>query len=96
MKKCAAKRVWRLVRQGNLKRHDGSEVNAMAAKTSVKASLPVFTTSGTHPCLCVPQAILEETPVLHIRHHNNQRHVLFQRYVCKRVYTLRARGEQFA
>ena len=31
--------------------------------------------------LCVPQAILEETPVslLHIRDRNNQRHDLFQR-----------------
>ena len=27
-----------MARQGKLKRHDGSEVNARAAKTSVKAS----------------------------------------------------------
>ena len=31
-----------MVRQGELKRHDGSEMNAMAAKTSVNASLPSF------------------------------------------------------
>ena len=29
-----------MARQGKLKRHDGSEANAMAAKTSVNASLP--------------------------------------------------------
>ena len=29
-----------MARQGKLKHHDGSEVNAMAAKTSVKTSLP--------------------------------------------------------
>ena len=29
-----------MARQGKLKRHDGSEANKMAAKTSVKTSLP--------------------------------------------------------
>ena len=56
----------------------------MAAKTSVKASLPSlhdkpYSSLG----LCVPQAILEETPVLHIHDRNNQRHILLQRYACK-------------
>ena len=38
-----------MARQGNLKHHDGSEVNAVAARTNVKASPRVFTTSRTHP-----------------------------------------------
>ena len=38
-----------LVRQGKLKRHDCSEENAMAAKTSVsRRHSRVFTTSRTH------------------------------------------------
>ena len=58
----------------------------MAAKTSVKASLPSLH-DKPYPSLglCVPQAILEETPVLHISDRNNQRHVLLQRYACKRA-----------
>ena len=31
-----------MARIGKLKRHDGSEVNAMDAKTSVEASLSIF------------------------------------------------------
>ena len=48
--------------QGKLKRHNGSEVNAMSAKTSVKASLPSFH-NKSYPSLglCVPQAILEDS-----------------------------------
>ena len=70
--------------QGKLKRHDGSEVNAMAAKTSVNASLPSVP-DKTYPSLglCVTQAILEENPVFHIRERNNQRDVLLQRSACK-------------
>ena len=47
-----------LARQGG---HDGSEVNANAAKTSVKASLPSLH-EKSYPSLglCVPQAILED------------------------------------
>ena len=58
----------------------------MAAKTSVKASLPSLH-DKPYPSLglCVPQAILEETPVLHIRNCDNECHVLLQRYACKRV-----------
>ena len=86
-----------IVRQRKLKRYDGSGVNAMAAKTSVNASLPrlddkFYPTLG----LFVPQAILEETPVLRIHDRNNQRRVLLQRYACKRVATPRSRGERFA
>ena len=44
-------------RQGKLKRPDVSEVNAMAAKTSVKASLPNLHDKR----LCIPQAILEDS-----------------------------------
>ena len=51
-----------MARQGKLKCHDGSEVNAMAAKTSVKVSLPnlhdmMYPSLG----LCVPQAILKDS-----------------------------------
>ena len=75
-----------MARQRKLKRHDGSWVNAMAAKTSVNALLPSlhdkpYLSLG----LCVSQAILEETPVLRIRDGNNQGRVLLQRYTCKRV-----------
>ena len=70
-----------MARKGKLKSHDGSEVNAMAAKTSVKASLPSLH-DKSYPSLglCVPQAILEETAVLHICDRNIQCHVLLQRY----------------
>ena len=73
-------------RQGKLKRPNGSEVNAMAVKTSIKVSLPSLH-DKTYPSigLRIHQAILEETPVLHIHDHNNQRHVLLQRYAYKRV-----------
>ena len=85
----AAKRVWR--DKGN--RND-SKVNAMCAKTSVKASVPSFH-DKSYPSLglCDPQTILEETRVLHIRDGNNQRHVLLQHYVCT-LCTLRARGDR--
>ena len=58
----------------------------MAAKTSVNSSLQSFH-DKPYPSLglCVPQAILEENPVLHIRDRDNQRHVLLQRYACKRA-----------
>ena len=51
-----------MARQRKLKRHDGSKVNAMAAKTSVKVSLPslhdmMYPSVG----LCVPQAILKDS-----------------------------------
>ena len=51
-----------MARQGKLKHHDGSEVNAMTAKTSVKASLPSLH-DKPYPSLglCVPQAISKET-----------------------------------
>ena len=77
-----------MARQGKLKRHDGSEMNAMAAKTSVKASLPSLH-DKSYPSLglCFPQAILEDR--LHIRDRDNQ--VTFYR-AC----TPRARGERFA
>ena len=44
-----------IARQGKLKHHDGSEVNAMAAKTSVNASLPSFH-DKPYPSLglCIP------------------------------------------
>ena len=75
-----------MARQGKLKRHDGSEVNAMAAKMSVNASLPSLHDKSYSPLgLCVPQAILEENPVFHIRDRNKQRHGLLHRYACKRV-----------
>ena len=52
-----------MARQGKLKRHDGSEdqENAMAAKTSIKVSLPSLH-DKPYPSLglCVPQAILED------------------------------------
>ena len=49
-----------LARQGKLKRHDGSEVNAMAAKTSVKTLLPsLHDMSYPYLQLCILQAILE-------------------------------------
>ena len=52
------------VRQGKLKRHDCSEdqVNAMAAKMSVEASLPSLH-NKSYPSLtfCVSQAILEDS-----------------------------------
>ena len=46
----------------------------------------VFTTKP-YPSLglCIPQAILEENPVLHIHDCNNQHHILLQRYACKRA-----------
>ena len=71
---------------GKYKRHDDSEVNAMAAKTNVNASLASLH-DKPYPSLglCVPQAILDESPVLHIRGRNNQRHVLLHRYACNRV-----------
>ena len=51
-----------LARQGKLKCHYSSEVNAMAAKMSVKASLPSFhNKSYTTLGLCIPQAILEDS-----------------------------------
>ena len=64
-------------RQGKLKHHDSSEVNAVSAKTSVKALL-LSLNDKPYPFLghCVHQAILEETPVLHIRDRNNQCHIL--------------------
>ena len=51
-----------MARQGKLKRHDSSEVNAMDAKMSVKSSLPSLH-DKPYPSLglCVPQAILEES-----------------------------------
>ena len=50
-----------MARQGKLKRHNGSEVNVMAAKTSVKVSLPSLH-DKPYPSLgfCIPHAILEE------------------------------------
>ena len=61
--------------QGNLKRHDGSEANAMAAKMNVKALLQCLN-DKLYPSLglCLQQMILEETPVLHICDHYNQCH----------------------
>ena len=66
-----------MARQGKLKCHYGSEVNAMAAKTSVKAS---------------PQSLLRKAVPIHstwrkphIRDRNNQRHVLLQLNTCKCV-----------
>ena len=58
----------------------------MAAKTSVKASLQSLH-DKPYPSLglCDPQAVLEETPVLHIHDCSNQCHVLLQCYACKRV-----------
>ena len=51
-----------LARQGKLKRHDGSEVNAMAVKTSVKVSLPSLHDKPYQSLgLCVLQAILEDS-----------------------------------
>ena len=51
-----------LARQGKLKRHLDSEVNAVAAKTSVKASLPSLHDKPYQSLgLCVPQAILEDS-----------------------------------
>ena len=69
--------------EGKLKHHDGSEMNAMA---SVNASLSRLH-DKCYPSLglCIPQAILEENPVLHIRDCNKQHHVLLQRYACKHV-----------
>ena len=75
-----------MARQGKLKRLDGSETNAMAAKTSVKASLPNLPNKRYPSLTLVPQAILEETSALHIRDRNNQHHVLLQRYA---VYIIR-------
>ena len=76
-----------MARQGKLKRQNDSEVNAMAAKTSVNASLPSLH-DKPYPSLglCVPQLILEKTPVLQICESNNQRHGLLQSYECKRVH----------
>ena len=75
-----------MAKQGKLKRDGGSGVNAMAAKTSVNASLPSLHVKP-YPSLrlFVHQAIVEETPVLRIRDHNNQCCVLLQHYACKRV-----------
>ena len=74
-----------MVRKGKLKCHNDSEVNAIAADMSVKASLTSIQ-DKPYPSLglCVSQAILEETPVFHICDRNIQRHVLLQRYACKR------------
>ena len=60
--------------------------DGMAAKTSVNASLPSLH-DKPYPSLglCIPQAILEENPVLHIRDGNNRRHVLLQHYARKRA-----------
>ena len=71
-----------MARQGKLKRHDGSEANAMAAKTSVKASLPSLH-DKRYPSLTLRSP--SDFGGLHIRDRNNQRHVLLQRYTCKRV-----------
>ena len=50
-----------MARQGKLKRHDGSEVNAMALKTSFNASLPsLHDKPYSSLVLCIPQAILEQ------------------------------------
>ena len=54
-----------MARLGKLKRHDGSEANAMAAKTSVKASLlslhdkqyPGFYTEGGSPGISPPPSL---------------------------------------
>ena len=75
-----------MARKGKLKRHSDSEANAIAANVSVKAPLPSLQ-DKPYPSLglCVSQAILEETPVLHICIRNNQCHVLLQRYACKRL-----------
>ena len=63
-----------MVRQGKLKRHDGSEINAMAAKKNVQASFPSLHDKPYSSL--VPQVILEEIPLLHIRVRHNQNHVL--------------------
>ena len=75
-----------MVRKGKLNCHNDSEVNAIAANMSVKASLPSIQ-DKPYPSLglCVSQAILEETPVFDICDRNIQRHILLQRYACKRL-----------
>ena len=80
-----------MARQGKFKGHDGSEVNAMTAKTSIKASLPNLH-DKPYPSLglCVPQAILEETPVLHIRNRNNKRHFYYSALLAS-IYASSAR-----
>ena len=73
-----------LARQGKLKRHDGSEyqVNAMAAKTSLKASLPSLH-DKPYPSLglYVPQAILEDSTfaiaIINV--------TFYYSYACKRL-----------
>ena len=81
MNLCAAKRVWR----GTSRRFRG-ECNGCENEcqgVSPESSRQTYPSLGLR--LRVSQAILEETPVLHIRDCNNQRHVLLQRHVCKRV-----------
>ena len=72
-----------LARQGKLKRHLDSEVNAVAAKTSVKALLPSLHDKPV-PILRTLRSA-SHLGGLHIRDRNNQRHVLLQRYTCERV-----------
>ena len=75
-----------LARQEKLKRHDGSEdqVNAIAAETSVKASLPSLH-DKPYPFLRSPS----DLEGLHIPDRSNQRHVLLQHYASKRLYRKR-------
>ena len=89
-----------MTRQGKLKRHDNLDVNVMAAKTSVKASLPaIHYRPYPYVGLCVPQAVLGENPILHIRDRNNQRHVLLLLAIITalrlQACTPRAQGERF-
>ena len=51
-----------MVKEGKLKCHDGSNINAIARKTSIKALL-LDLDDKPYPFLglCIPQAILEET-----------------------------------
>ena len=65
-----------LARQGKLKRLDGSEVNAMAVKTSVKASFPKTSAKASLPRTLRSRSDLGR---LHFRDSNNQRHVLLER-----------------